>query len=346
MKSNRPRNDCRRPFCAGASIAVGALAIFLSPACGKLPPYKEILVDGSSTVEPILIAAAELFRSEAPDVQVNVSASGTGGGFKKFTDDRAALRTDISNASRPIRDDERTRAERSGVQFIELPIAYDGISVVVHPENTFCDSLTVEELRRIWSRRENLKNWRQVRPGFPDLPLHLYAPGHDSGTYDYFVEAIVRDKKDARSDYIANENDNVLVQGVASDLGSLGYFGFAYYEANADRLKLLPIDNGAGPVRPNRETIAAETYAPLSRPLFIYVNRDSARRDEVRRFVEFLLASPRRFVEHPEVGYVGLKDSMYATVRARFREGRGGSVYADGGRASLPLEELFAKAGG
>ncbi len=345
MRQTRlPRLSLRRPLTA-AGLSAALLGFAACVGCGKLPQSKEILVDGSSTVEPILLAAAELFRSEAPDVQVNVSASGTGGGFKKFTDEQPELRTDISNASRPIRDEERARAAQVGVEFLELPIAYDGLSIVVHPSNDFCDQLSVEELRRMWSRREPLTNWRQVRASFPDLPLRLYGPGHDSGTYDYFVEAIVHDKNDMRSDYIANENDNVLVQGVSKDRGALGFFGFAYFEANADRLKLLAIDGGNGKaIKPSRTTIASGEYTPLSRPMFVYVNKAAARRDEVRRFIEFLLNDPRRFVEHPEVGYVGLPDSLYSMVRARFREGRSGSVYANGGHASR-LEVLFGPVG-
>lgn len=287
-----------------------------------------VKVNGSSTVAPIMMAAAELFQGEQPRVEVPVGISGTGGGFEKFFAPQEPLRTDINDASRPIKPSEISRAATVGVEFIELPIAYDGIAVAVHPENDFCDHLTVEELKRIWRPGSKITNWSQVRAGFPDLPLKLYGPGTDSGTFDYFTEVITGESGASRADYTASEDDNVLVKGVSGDKGSLGYFGFAYYEANAKRLKLLGIAKNGDPVRPTVETIRTGTYDPLSRPLFVYVNARSARRAEVQAFVSFVLSRARVIVEHPKVNYVALADELYELVRARFEQRVTGSAYA------------------
>ncbi len=323
-------------------------AAWSGPADGQQPSLSgTVRIDGSSTVYPIMAAAAEMFSQVQPKVQVTVGISGTGGGFKKFLDDRAELRTDISNASRPIKPSELTRAREVGVEFIELPIAYDGIAVMVHPQNTWCDWLTLEELKRIFEAGSQITNWKQIRPGFPDLPLKIYAPSTDNGTYDYFVEAVIGgEAKTLRFDpvYSASATQTANVQGIAGDRGSLGFFGFSYYENNRERLKLLAIDNGNGePIKPSRETIGANTYSPLSRPLFIYVNRQAADRPEVAAFVRFLLKDAARIVEHPKVGYVALPSEIYEIAWHRFEQRTTGTVYEDQHAVHRPLAEAFKR---
>jgi phosphate transport system substrate-binding protein len=287
-----------------------------------------VKADGSSTVAPITMAAAEMFQGKFPNVRVTVGISGTGGGFKKFLDDQPALRTDISDASRPIKEAELSRAEKLNVAFIEVPIAIDGLSVVVHPSNSFCDQLTVEELKRIWEPGSKIKNWKDVRAGFPDFPMKLYGPGTDSGTFDYFTEVIVGKEKASRSDYTASESDNVLVQGVAGDKGSLGYFGHSYWQENKSKLKLVAVDNGDGkPIAPTTtDVIRSGVYKPLSRPLFLYVNAESYKRPEVRAFLDFYFEHAKEIVEHPRVGYVGLSDELYKMGMQRLASGTTGSA--------------------
>lgn len=336
------RSTSSREFRRRCAIAVGAAVAIACAGCGELPPIKTIRIDGSSTVKPIMTAAAELFRNVAPDVEVTVGFVGTGGGFKKFADENSALRTDISDASRPITPKEAERASRVGVDFIELPIAYDGITVVVNPANEFCDYLSVTELAAIFAPASTLQTWQEVRPSFPAVKLSRYGPGTDSGTFDYFCEAVLDHQRGTPEGYFANEDDNVLVQGVARDEGAVGYFGFAYAEANAQRLKVLPIEGGDGTrVLPTRQSISDGSYSPLSRPLFIYVNRASAGRAEVGRFLEFFFAEPARFVEHPNVGYVALPEELYAVARARLTGGRTGSIYANGHGQARSLQELY-----
>lgn len=304
-----------------------------------------IRCDGSSTVAPITTAAAELFQAEQPNVKVMVGISGTGGGFKKFLEERADLRTDISDASRPIKSAEAARAAELGVEYIELPVAYDGMAVVVNPTNTFCKSLTVAELKRIWEPGSTINNWKDVRAGFPDMPLKLYGPGTDSGTFDYFTEAVIGKEDACRSDFTASEDDNVLVQGVEGDRGALGYFGFSYYAANRERLGLVAIDDGSGrPVLPTVATIADGSYTPLSRPLFLYVNRKAADRPEVRAFIRFIFDNARRIVEHPKVNYVALSDDLYQAIWKRFEKGLTGTVYGDPGASKKSLSQLFGGA--
>lgn len=287
-----------------------------------------VKVDGSSTVAPISMVAAEMFQSSHPEVRVSVGISGTGGGFKKFLDTNPSLRTDINDASRPIKQAEVEAAGKANVQYIELPIALDGIAVMVNPGNTFCDHLTLAELKKIWEPNSKINNWKDVREGFPDLALKLYGPGTDSGTFDYFTEAVVGKEKACRGDFSANENDNVLVQGISGDPGSLGYFGFAYYEANMAKLKLLAIDNGDGkPMKPSLETIRDGTYKPLSRPLFLYVNNEAIARSEVKGFLDFYLANVRSIVEHPKVKYVSLPDAINAAAVKRLAQRTTGSVF-------------------
>ena len=301
-----------------------------------------VKIDGSSTVAPITMAAAELFAEQQPRVQVTVGISGSGGGFKKFLADRADLRTDISDASRPIKQAERERADKLGVKYIELPIAYDGIAVVINKSNTFCKHLTIEELNKIWRPDSKINNWKDVREGFPDLPLKLYGPGTDSGTFDYFVETVVGKAKSCRADFTASEDDNVLVLGVAGDKGGLGYFGYSYYAANKDKLSVVAISRGdAEPVAPSMQTIADGTYTPLSRPLFMYVNTEAAERPEVRAFLKFIFDNAKRIVEHPKVNYVSLGDDMYKLIWERFEQRVTGSQYAAPDASRKGLHELY-----
>ncbi|HUP23790.1 MAG TPA: PstS family phosphate ABC transporter substrate-binding protein [Thermoanaerobaculia bacterium] len=295
-------------------------------------------VDGSSTVFPITEAVAEDFRAEAPAVRVTVGISGTGGGFKKF----ANAEIDIADASRPIDPTEVAAAQANGIEFIELPIAYDGLSVVVHPSNDWVDHLTVEELQRIWQPESTVRTWRDVRPQWPDREIALYGPGTDSGTFDYFTEAIMGRSGASRSDYTASEDDNVLVQGVGGDPSALGFFGFAYYVENAERLKIVPIDPGTGPVAPSQATINDGSYRPLSRPVLIYVARPSADRPEVAAFVDFYLDQVATLAE--EVGYVALPEEAYAAVEQHWRRRVTGSVYSGGHTTGTSIVELLGQA--
>ena len=265
----------------------------------------EIRVDGSSTVFPITEAVAEEFLAIHPDVRVPVGVSGTGGGFKKFI----AKETDISDASRPIKDEEAQSAAEAGVEYIELTVAFDGLSVLVNPENTWVDHLTVEELALIWGPDSTVKTWSDVRAEWPDEEIKFYSPGTDSGTFDYFTEEINGESGAIRADFIGSEDDNVLVQGIAGDKNAIGFFGFAYYEENADILKLVPIDGGNGPVSPTFDTIKNGEYSPLSRPLFIYVSKDSLQNNVVKTFVEFYIENAAELAA--EVGYVALPDEEY-----------------------------------
>lgn len=303
-----------------------------------------VKVDGSSTVAPITMAAAEMFQEANPKVRVTVGISGTGGGFKKFLDEKTDLRTDINDASRYIRDPEIKRAKELGVEYVELPVAVDGLAVVVHPSNSFCNHLTVEELKKIWEPDSTIKNWKDIRAGFPDLALKLYGPGTDSGTFDYFTEVIVGKEKSSRSDYTASESDNVLVQGVSGDKGALGYFGQAYFEANKNKLKLLGIDNGDGkPVAPiNADIVRSGAYTPLSRPLFLYVNAESLKRPEVRAYVEFIIDQSKKIAEHPRVGYVALNEDLLKLVKQRLKDGKVGSPMNAAPKGTTDLKAVFS----
>lgn len=261
--------------------------------------------DGSSTVFPITEAVGEEFQIENPKVRVTVGLSGTGGGFKKF----AAAEIDISNASRTIKPDEAELAKNNNVKYEEFSVAYDGLSILVNPSNNFAKNITVEELKKIWEPKSKVKTWKDVRSDWPDRKIHLYGPGTDSGTFDYFTKEIVGEEKASRADYTASEDDNVLVQGIAGDKDSLGYFGFAYFEENKDKLKLVPVDSGDGPVAPSRETILDGTYKPLSRPLYIYVNLKSLKRPEVESFIKFYLENGAVLAE--QVGYIPLPEKEY-----------------------------------
>jgi phosphate transport system substrate-binding protein len=265
-----------------------------------------IAVDGSSTVYPISEAVAEEFGLQTSgDVRVTVGVSGTGGGFKRFCTGETA----ISNASRPIKEEEIALCEQNGVDFTELTVAIDGLTVAVNPDNAFVECLTVEELRSVWAPGSTVNNWAQVRSGFPDQELSLYGPGTNSGTFDYFTEVIMGEAGASRGDYTASEDDNVLVQGVEGDPNALGYFGYAYYIENEGRMKAVAVDGGNGCVAPTTETVAGGTYAPLSRPLMIYVNNAMLEQPHVAQFVRFYLENAAELV--PQVGYVALEPARY-----------------------------------
>ena len=265
----------------------------------------EILIDGSSTVYPVTSAAAEDFRIEHPNVQIPVGISGTGGGFKKF----AAGETVISDASRPIKDTERELAAENGIEFIELAVAYDGLSIMVNPDNDFARCMTTDELKMIWEPESSVTTWSDVREEWPNEEIILYGPDADSGTFDYFTEEIVGDTGLIRQDFYPAVDDNVLVQGIFGDRYALGYFGYAYYAANTDKLKLVGVDSGNGCVEPSETTINDGTYSPLSRPLFIYVNIDALNRPEVKAFVRYFLENSTELAA--SVGYVGLPAAEY-----------------------------------
>lgn len=296
---------------------LAALAMALLTACGGDGGggvTGEVRIDGSSTVFPVAEAVAEEFQIENPGVRVTAGLSGTGGGFKRF----CAGEIEISNASRPIKESEREACRAAGVDFVELPVARDGLSLVANPQNDFARCLTVEELRRIWEPGSDVTTWRDVRSDWPAQPIRLYGPGTDSGTFDYFTEAIMGESGSSRPDYQASEDDNILVQGVAGDRYALGYMGYHYVVENRDRLALLEVDGGAGCVAPTDESIASGDYAPLSRPLFVYVSVGSLERPEVRAFVEYMMEHAPELV--PATGYLALGEDEYARNLERVRE--------------------------
>ncbi len=293
------------------NLASFAICVLLA-SCGASADKVTVKIDGSSTVFPITEAVAVEFQREHKDVRVTIGVSGTGGGFKKF----CVGDTDINDASRMIKDKEIKKAKEHGVGFIEMPIAYDGLSVVINKDNNFVDFLTVEELSKIWKVGSQVRTWKDVRSTWPDVEMKLFGPGVDSGTFDYFTEVINGKPGACRSDFTMSEDDNVLVRGIAGDKNALGFFGYAYYVENRDSLRVVPIDNGAGPITPTMETINKGTYAPLSRPIFIYVSEAESDRTEVKNFVHFYLDHAPELVK--AVGYVPLPDSVYVRDRKRF----------------------------
>ncbi|MDM7325647.1 MAG: PstS family phosphate ABC transporter substrate-binding protein [Thermosynechococcus sp. Uc] len=322
----------------GMVAAIAAISSTVVPAAFSQQSAPVIRIDGSSTVYPVTEAAAEQFqKQQGGKIRVTVGISGTGGGFKKF----CRGETDISNASRPILAKEIEECKKNNIQYIELPVAYDALTVVINPQNSWAKSLTVQELKKIWEPDSKINNWSQVRSGFPNLPLKLFGPGADSGTFDYFTEAINGKAKASRKDYTASEDDNVLVQGVTRDRGALGYFGYAYYVENKNKLKAVAIDNGKGPVMPSDKTVLNGTYQPLSRPIFIYVNANSAKRPEVRQFVTYYLSNGPAIVKKAK--YVPLPGSAYKTILAKFDKNQVGTAFGGKEAIGLKLDDLMKR---
>lgn len=299
-----------------------------------------VKIDGSSTVFPITEAVAEDFQIDKKGaIRVTVGISGTGGGFKKF----CRGETDISNASRPILQSEMEECRNNGVDFIEMPIAFDALTVVVNPKNNWVQSLTVAELKKMWepAAQRTITRWKQINPAWPDAEMKLFGAGADSGTFDYFTEAIVGKSKSSRGDFTASEDDNVLVQGVASDIYAIGFFGFAYYIENQNKVKAVAIDNGNGGVIPSMETVKNGNYTPLSRPIFIYVNAKSIQKPEVREFINFYMKNAPKLVT--EVKYFPLDDKFYELNLKHMQDNVLGTVFGGKASVSLTIEELFTK---
>ena len=329
-------------------LVISLIAIFAVCMSAKLHAAPVIKIDGSSTVYPITEAVAEEFQKiEKGKTKVTVGISGTGGGFKKF----CSGETDISDASRPIKPSEVDLCKKNSIEYIELPVAYDGLAVMVNPKNNWVDYLTVKELKKMWepAAQGKITKWNQIRANWPDKEMHLFGAGVDSGTFDYFTEAINGKGGASRGDFTASEDDNVLVQGIATDTLALGFFGVAYYEHNKDRLKLVPIDdendtNGKGPILPEYENVVKGTYQPLARPIFIYVNKKSADKPEVKRFVEFYMKEGDKLSK--EVGYIALPDKAYTLGLSRFEKRLAGSVFGGhGATVGVKIEDLLQKEG-
>lgn len=322
-------------FTALSAIQLGTSTVWIEKAVAET-----IQIDGSSTVYPISEAVAEEFGRVNRKDHVTIGISGTGGGFKKFCNSE----TDISDASRPIKETEVKKCKAQGIDYIELPVAFDGLAVIANPKNDWIDSMTVSELKKIWepSAKGKITRWNQINPAWPNKDILLYGPGTDSGTFDYFTKVINGKEGASRSDYTASEDDNILVHGIAGDKYALGYFGLAYYAENKDKLKLIGIDNedGRGAVLPSLETVSQGTYRPLSRPIFIYINKKSAERPEVKQFVEFYLSQAAGLSE--EVGYVPLPKSTYNLALSRFKSRKTGTVFTKKGKnVGVSIETLM-----
>jgi phosphate transport system substrate-binding protein len=300
-----------------------------------------IQIDGSSTVFPVTEAVAEEFqKAKKGKTKVTVGISGTGGGFKKF----CRGETDISDASRPILKAEMDTCKKTGISYFELPIAFDALTVIVNPKNDWVKALTVPDLKKMWepAAQGKVTNWNQVRSEWPNTPLKLFGPGADSGTFDYFTEAIVGKAKSSRGDFTASEDDNVLVQGVANDRNALGYFGFAYYIENEKKLRAAPIDGGRGPVMPSAKTVEDGTYQPLSRPIFIYVSKKSYdSKPEVKEFVEFFLKEGPALIK--QVKYVPLPQSAYTIGTDHLKKGKVGTVFGGEAGVGIKIEDLLKR---
>ena len=317
------------------ALAVAGVAVF-----GAQMAHADVVkVDGSSTVYPITEAVAEEFQKAKKNaIKVTVGISGTGGGFKKFC--RGEI--DIANASRPILKKEMADCKAAGVEYIELPVAFDALTVVMNPKNAFLKELTVEQLKAIWepAAQGKIARWNQVNPAWPDAPIKLFGAGSDSGTFDYFTEAIVGKAKSSRGDYTASEDDNVLVQGVSRDVNAIGYFGYAYYAENTGKLKAVPIVEKAGKpaVLPSEESVIKGTYQPLSRPIFIYINPKSLDKPEVREFVEFYMKNASKLTK--EVKYVPLPAKAYTVNVEHIDKKKTGTVFGGTAEVGITIEEL------
>jgi phosphate transport system substrate-binding protein len=332
-------------FAAYGSIAgVVTLLLLFTGGCGKNSKQPEtLLIDGSSTVYPITEAIDREFEKTGRNITISVGISGTIGGFKRF----AAGEIDIANASRPIKQAEAAQCAEHGIEFIELPIAFDGLAVLVHPENNWCDHLTVSELKRMWSpeAQGKIMKWSDIRKDWPEQAINLFGAGLQSGTYDYFTAAVVGTEHSSREDFTGSEDDNKLVQSIALDRYALGFFGYGYYEGNRDILKLVAIDdenddNGKGPVFPSVQTVSAGTYQPLSRPVFIYVNKASLlKKPAVRVYVDFYLTNARKLVR--ESGYMPLPANAYSMAMNRVSQLKTGSAFEDGSKIGVSIEDLL-----
>jgi phosphate transport system substrate-binding protein len=322
----------------GIGLLVGIAALAAAPHSAQAETVK---IDGSSTVFPITEAVAEEFQiQKRGKVRVTVGISGTGGGFKKF----CRGETDISDASRPILKAEMDACAKAGIKFIELPVAYDALTVVVNPKATWVDQITVAELKKMWEPAAQgvVSKWRQVNGKWPNAPLKLFGPGSDSGTFDYFTEAVNGKSKSSRGDFTASEDDNVLVQGVEADVNALAYFGYAYYAANPGKMKALKVVNSAGQaIGPSESAVLDGSYNPLSRPLFIYVNAASATKPEVREFITFYLGQGAALVK--EVKYVPLAPAAYKLALGHFQSAKLGSVFGGVPEVGLKVEDLLKR---
>jgi len=299
-----------------------------------------IKVDGSSTVYPLTEAVAEEFqKANRGKIRVTVGISGTGGGFKKF----CRGETDVADASRPILKQEIDLCRKNGVAYYELPIAFDAMTVAVSPKNTWITSMTVEQLKKMWepAAQNKITRWNQIQSDWPDAPLVLFGPGADSGTFDYFTEAVVGKAKSSRGDYTASEDDNVIVHGIETNKNALGYMGFAYYAAQMKKLKAVAIVGKGGPVLPSAENVINGTYQPLSRPLFIYISEAAAKRKEVIEFVEYYLTAGSKLIT--EVKYIPLPEHIYTKVRERFKKGDVGSAFGGVPEIGLGVEEIMSR---
>ena len=325
----------------GSVAMIGFLGVFGSGNhLAQADQTALVKVDGSSTVYLTTEAVAEEFQKASRGrIRVTVGISGTGGGFKKF----CRGETDIADASRPILKEEIDLCQKNGIAYYELPIAFDAMTVAVSPKNTWVTSMTVEELKKIWepAAQNKITRWNQVRSDWPDAPLVLFGPGSDSGTFDYFTDAIVGKAKSSRGDYTASEDDNVIVQGIESNKNALGYMGFAYYIAQTEKLKALAIIGKMGPVLPSAENVIKGIYQPLSRPLFIYVNEAAAKRTEVKEFVDYYLTEGPKLIA--EVRYIPLPENVYTKVRERFKKGDVGTGFGGVPEVGLAVEEIMSR---
>ena len=317
-------------------LVVGAL-LGLAPGVAR---SQIVQIDGSSTVFPVTEAVAEEFqKAKKGKIKVTVGISGTGGGFKKF----CRGETDIQDASRPILKQEMETCKGAGVEYIELPVAFDALTVIVNPKNNWSPSMTVAELKKIWepAAQGKITNWNQVRDKWPNAPLKLFGAGADSGTFDYFTEAITGKAKSSRGDFTASEDDNVLVQGVANDVNALGFFGFAYYAENTKKLKAVAVDNGKGGVAPSEKTVLDGSYQPLSRPIYIYVSKKALAKPEVREFAEFYLQHAPKLVK--EVKYVPLPDKVYTVGASRLKGGKTGTAFGGSAEVGVTIDDLVKR---